>query len=1070
MPRSFHWPASSLRRPALTLPLLTGVAIYLLPACRVGTNDDDPFGRGIDQETTPHLVETKYIDTDQNGVDEGDVLLLRWNRPVRLTGTTPEAIASLDPSESLGDDARLSQCLPGDVWTEVRLGRLPDLRPGAPGSIDGTAFNVSAVGAGIAQVVGLDGARAGPAAVAPRLIDVTGVLARLDVARYVDADNSGSVNEGDLLLAFFDKPLQAGGSTVADNFALPVAGDSFGATPSLASASADPENRGLTITLGPGARLRAGGAFDPSALAAGAPSGLSITAAPTLTDTLATTPQLIAPSRSVDLGVQASSSLSDGQDAVVLVGRNDPTQAPVSTRSLDAPSGVDVWRGPVDIDGAPTMVDLAFLADRDNDRVLIFSGDIASSSAAASFVLGQAGLNSIDGVDSDDSRLESPTDVAFDGTRNRLYVADTGHHRVLVFDGLLEIDEETSLPRVRNGRAASRVIGQPSFTAVQANVGQPSPFATSLSSPSGVEVSPNRLFIADTGNHRVLTYETGDAGPAALPNAVLGQANFTSGDANRGSAADGSTLSSPTDVAVSDTVVLNGSTGAVFVADSGNHRVLQFTSPRPSTGDAAVVALGQVDLMTTMAGVSATALDTPTDVHLAAATGELWIADSGNHRIVYQMPTVGVFATGQPGTAIGQATADAGDPNRGAAPAANSLFRPLRLASAGMDLFIADRDNQRVLVRDTLPTADGAADRVIGQADFNSSNANAGPLNDATAALLVGGRLVVSDTGGHRVLIWDTPPSSGETPADVVLGQFDLSGSAANRGLAAPTATTLNAPTALATDGNSLVVADTGNHRVLIWDVLPTASGTAADAVLGQADDISAAANRGGLPSAASLSRPTGVALADGRLAVADTDNHRVLIWDDFAMLATGTSADAVLGQGVFNSGLANRGGRPGANTLSSPADVLLSSDSIWIADTDNDRVLVFPADVLPTGSAAIGLFGQGSFDRVDRSFASPRTLSRPSGLALDRTGSRLFVADAGYHRVVSFDARAGSPEEGRPFAGSVLGQADLASRSANRGRGSPDSDTLSQPSGLFFNGWELLVADRGNGRILRYR
>ncbi len=105
--------------------------------------------------------------------------------------------------------------------------------------------------------------------------------------------------------------------------------------------------------------------------------------------------------------------------------------------------------------------------------------------------------------------------------------------------------------------------------------------------------------------------------------------------------------------------------------------------------------------------------------------------------------------------------------------------------------------------------------------------------------------------------------------ADLVLGArgFNQSGGP----------TSLNRPAGLATDGRSLLVSDRWNNRVLYWKRAP-ASNTPPDLVLGQPDFLQ---NQAG-EDPDQMNWPGGVALGkDGsHLAVADTMNDRVLLWD----------------------------------------------------------------------------------------------------------------------------------------------------------------------------------------------
>ncbi len=87
-------------------------------------------------------------------------------------------------------------------------------------------------------------------------------------------------------------------------------------------------------------------------------------------------------------------------------------------------------------------------------------------------------------------------------------------------------------------------------------------------------VTPNRLYVADAGNHRVLAWHSIAAlksGSAA--DLVIGQADFLSWEAQcDNAAATGSTLCIPSGIAVD-------AAGNLYVADFGNNRVLEYDSP-----------------------------------------------------------------------------------------------------------------------------------------------------------------------------------------------------------------------------------------------------------------------------------------------------------------------------------------------------------------------------------------------------------------------------------------------------------------------------------------------------------
>ena len=131
---------------------------------------------------------------------------------------------------------------------------------------------------------------------------------------------------------------------------------------------------------------------------------------------------------------------------------------------------------------------------------------------------------------------------------------------------------------------------------------------------------------------------------------------------------------------------------------------------------------------------------------------------------------------------------------------------------------------------------------------------------------------------------------AGLDSADVVIGQASFA-----TALAGSSATDLRLPQSVTSDGEQLFVADTGNHRVLVWPSIPTESGAAATIVLGQGafgathvapnDDDQDGAPDGvtaeapdGVPSSRTLFAPTGVAVVDDRLAITDTGNGRVVL------------------------------------------------------------------------------------------------------------------------------------------------------------------------------------------------
>ena len=101
-----------------------------------------------------------------------------------------------------------------------------------------------------------------------------------------------------------------------------------------------------------------------------------------------------------------------------------------------------------------------------------------------------------------------------------------------------------------------------------------------------------------------------------------------------------------------------------------------------------------------------------------------------------------------------------------------------------------------------------------------------------------------------------------------------------NRAAYFPTAFALNMPYGLAVQGERLVVADTANSRLLGYAMDDIAMGSAATWLAGQHGFTDKGDNRWGLPVRDSLCWPYDVASCGETLVIADSGNNRVLLWE----------------------------------------------------------------------------------------------------------------------------------------------------------------------------------------------
>jgi sugar lactone lactonase YvrE len=277
----------------------------------------------------------------------------------------------------------------------------------------------------------------------------------------------------------------------------------------------------------------------------------------------------------------------------------------------------------------------------------------------------------------------------------------------------------------------------------------------------------------------------------------------------------------------------------------------------------------------------------------------------------------------------------------------------------------------------------------------------------------------------------------------------------------ATTSRTLDGPTGITVDGGGrLWVADSDNNRILRFDNASTlASGAIASGVLGQDDFVT---KTSGL-AANRVNTPTALAVdSSGRLWVVDGENQRVLRWNNAAALANGAAATAVLGQAAFTTQAIGTT----ASTLSSPTALALEESGgslvrLWVGDWANRRVLAYnnPA-TKANGAAADKVLGQTNFTTGTSNPLSASTILGVGALVIQ--GNDLWVADTSSRRVVRF-ANAGSKANGA-VADSLLGQSSFTATVA-----STTAEYLRGPRGLAVDGPRLWIADFTNDRVVRH-
>lgn len=331
------------------------------------------------------------------------------------------------------------------------------------------------------------------------------------------------------------------------------------------------------------------------------------------------------------------------------------------------------------------------------------------------------------------------------------------------------------------------------------------------------------------------------------------------------------------------------------------------------------------------------------------------------------------------------------------------LNDPVGVCTWQNKLVVADRGNSRVLIWNSTPTTSGQlADVVVGQPNFNSSTANNGGLSAATLNLpfdvdCTDGRLIIADSSNNRILIYNSIPTVNGASADVVVGQSSMTANSAQDGDAL---TGLQAPLGVASDGKRLFIADSSNQRALIYNSIPTTNGAAADVVIGRNGDNDCVANK--LAGA-----PEGIYSDGQRLFIANTfpgGGHRVSIWNSIPT-TNHQSADVVVGQPNMTTCDSNYGGI-GANTLNTPFDATTDAKGrLYISDYGNQRFLVYnniPTTNLASADVVIGQPNFTSSSANQGGSAGANTISDARRAHIDN--NKLFITDSTNNRILIFE------------------------------------------------------------------
>ncbi len=295
------------------------------------------------------------------------------------------------------------------------------------------------------------------------------------------------------------------------------------------------------------------------------------------------------------------------------------------------------------------------------------------------------------------------------------------------------------------------------------------------------------------------------------------------------------------------------------------------------------------------------------------------------------------------------------------------LSFPGKIAATAARLYVSDTHHHRLLVTDLA----GKVLLTIGSGEAGLAD---GPLEEARfhepeGLCVDGDQLYVSDTENHAVRRVDLRRKVVETLAGT--GRI---GAGARRGPGRETP--LSSPWDVALDGDVLYIAMAGRHQVWTLDlgggtVGPFAGSGAEDIVDGELDD-------------AAFAQPSGLALAGGKLYVADSEVSGVRVIDlEKGLVGT------LVGEGLFEFGDVDGEGK-GAR-MQHVLGVAAEGGVVYVADTYNHKIKA----IEPALRTVRTIAGDGRAGRED---GRPGRFHEPMGIAA--CGGRLYVADTNNHAI----------------------------------------------------------------------
>ncbi len=256
----------------------------------------------------------------------------------------------------------------------------------------------------------------------------------------------------------------------------------------------------------------------------------------------------------------------------------------------------------------------------------------------------------------------------------------------------------------------------------------------------------------------------------------------------------------------------------------------------------------------------------------------------------------------------------------------------------------------------------------------------------------------------------------------------------------------LSFPGKITADSKSgrLFITDSNNNRVIILSLNENGFEAKAEEVIGSGIE----GNKDGPYTKAQFFRPQGIAFANDKLYIADTENHLIRVVD---LVSKQVKTIAGLGYQSKEYGIIS--GNALETALNSPWDLIVIGDELYIAMAGRHQLWK-----MNLSSGTIGTYAGSGRESIVDDFLLESALSQPSGITTD--GVKLYFADSEVSAIRSADLN-NSRGKVKTIVG--MGLFDFGDLD-----GIGDKVRLQHPLGIFYNPADELiyVADTYNSKI----